>query len=87
MKKRRDAERQKAMETAYRTEPVEASLLAGEVMRQIRTLLSPYENAILPLYLAGKPPREIALLVGRTEKSVSNAVYRLKSKIRQQMEL
>jgi len=87
MKKRREAERQRAGKLAYRTDAAEGEILAEEAMRQIRGLLSPYEKAILPLYLAGKPPREIAALMGRTEKSVSNGIYRIKSKIRQKTDL
>lgn len=66
---------------------VEAEILAGETMRRIQEELSPYENRILPLYMAGKPPREIAGILGRTEKSVSNGIYRIKSKIRQMLEM
>ncbi|MBQ8642556.1 MAG: sigma-70 family RNA polymerase sigma factor [Clostridia bacterium] len=65
---------------------VETEALAGETMRRIQAELSPYENRILPLYMAGKPPREIAGILDRTEKSVSNGIYRIKSKIRQMLE-
>lgn len=62
-------------------------VLAEDTMRQIQSVLSPYERKILPLYMAGKPPREIAGIVGRTEKSVSNGIYRIKCKIRSMLEL
>ena len=85
MKKRLSAERQEAKKPVR--DIVEAEILAGETMRRIQTELSPYENRILPLYMAGKPPREIAAVLGRTEKSVSNGIYRIKSKIRQMLEM
>ena len=85
MKKRLAAGRQEEKKTGR--DIVEAEVLAGETMRRIQAELSPYENRILPLYLAGKPPREIAGILGRTEKSVSNGVYRMKCKIRQMLEM
>lgn len=56
-----------------------------ETMRRIETILSPYEKRVLTEYVQGKPPREIARVVGKTEKSVSNAIYRIKQKLRQSM--
>ncbi|MBQ8400747.1 MAG: sigma-70 family RNA polymerase sigma factor [Clostridia bacterium] len=85
MKKRLTAEKQDAKSPVR--EIVEAEVLAGETMRRIQAELSAYEKRILPLYLAGKPPREIAVILGRTEKSVSNGIYRIKSKIRQMLEM
>ena len=61
-------------------------ILAEEIIHRVQEVLSPYEKKILPLYLEGKPPREISVLVGRTEKSVSNGIYRIKSKIRRWLE-
>ncbi len=62
--------------------PVETEALAEETLRQIGESLSPYERKILPLYMEGKPPRRIAKELGRTEKSVSNGIYRIKTKLR-----
>ncbi len=62
--------------------PVETEALAEETLRQIGEGLSPYERKILPLYMEGKPPRRIAKELGRTEKSVSNGIYRIKTKLR-----
>ncbi len=63
--------------------PVETEALAEEALRQIGEKLSPYERRILPLYMEGKPPRQIAKTLGRTEKSVSNGIYRIKAKLRE----
>ncbi|MBE6615160.1 MAG: sigma-70 family RNA polymerase sigma factor [Ruminococcaceae bacterium] len=64
----------------------DGQVLNEETVRLIQEKLSPYEKQILPLYLDGKPPREIAGMVGHTEKSVSNGIYRIKSKIRKILE-
>jgi RNA polymerase sporulation-specific sigma factor len=49
---------------------------------KIRQVLSSYENEIFEQYISGRPVRDIADSVGRPEKSVSNAVYRIRVKIR-----
>lgn len=49
---------------------------------KIRQILSSYENEIFEQYISGRPVRDIADSVGRSEKSVSNAVYRIRVKIR-----
>ena len=77
---------QKHFAPPEKREPAASEPLAGETMRRIQAELSPCENKILPLYMAGKPPREIAGILGRTEKSVSNGIYRIKTKIRQILE-
>ena len=49
---------------------------------KIRQVLSSYENEVFEQYISGRPVRDIAGSVGRSEKSVSNAVYRIRVKIR-----
>jgi len=44
--------------------------------------LSKYERQVFDLYIAGKFTKEIALELNRTEKSVGNACYRVKMKIK-----
>ena len=82
-KKRAVSHRQEIQSTA---DTAGEQVLAEEIIRSIQAELSPYEKKILPLYLEGKPPREIGGIVGRTEKSVSNGIYRIKSKIRRWLE-
>ncbi len=85
--KQAEALSQKAeTEEARKRDGVEMDALAGETLRQMQAELSPYENRILPLYMEGKPPRRIAKELGRTEKSVSNGIYRIKAKLRQLLE-
>lgn len=55
-----------------------ASLLA----RKISSLLSKYENRVWWLYVAGLSAKDIALRVGTDERSVHNAVYRIRRKLR-----
>ena len=52
--------------------------LAGK----ISSCLSPYENRVWWTYVSGASAREIATKLGTDEKSVSNAVYRIRKKLR-----
>lgn len=51
--------------------------------KRICDLLSSYEMQILEDMLAGKKVHEIAVHLGKTEKSVSNAIYRLRAKLQE----
>ena len=53
-----------------------------ELSRVIRDALSEYENRIWWLYLSGRTAVEIAEALGKEEKSVQNAIYRLRKKLR-----
>ncbi|MBE6607935.1 MAG: sigma-70 family RNA polymerase sigma factor [Ruminococcaceae bacterium] len=44
--------------------------------------LSSYEKSVLMLYLNGHSYREIGLALDKSEKSVDNALYRIKSKLK-----
>ncbi|MBE6963073.1 MAG: sigma-70 family RNA polymerase sigma factor [Ruminococcaceae bacterium] len=57
-----------------------AALLAG-----VRKQLSEFEAKILGYYLDGLTCREIAEMVGKTPKSVDNAVQRIRRKVAQQL--
>ena len=48
----------------------------------IRSTLSSYENRVWWLYLAGRTAKEIADELDTDEKSVQNAVYRIRRKLR-----
>lgn len=54
----------------------------GDLESRIRSVLSPYENRIFEQYVSGRSVRDIAASEGKTEKSVSNAVYRVRVKIK-----
>lgn len=49
---------------------------------QIRASLSEQENRIWWLYLSGRTAKEIASSIGKDEKSVQNAIYRIRRKLR-----
>lgn len=48
----------------------------------IRDRLSPLEYRIWRCYMSGRTAKEIGVLVGKSEKSVSNAIYRIRKKLR-----
>ena len=48
----------------------------------IESALSPLENRIWRLYIVGQPTSAIAAAVGKDEKSIHNAVYRIRKKLR-----
>lgn len=70
-------------------EDPESRMIAAEetsgLYRAALACLSPYELRVFFLYIRGCTPREIAPEVGRTEKSVSNAIGRMLVKLRGQL--
>lgn len=64
---------------------------AGRILEQervkalysvIRKNLSDFEYRVWQCYMSGRTAGEIGLLVGKDEKSVSNAIYRIRKKLR-----
>ena len=51
--------------------------------RLIHSSLSEYENRIWWMYLSGRTAREIAESLKKDEKSVQNAIYRIRRKLRE----
>lgn len=51
----------------------------------IQQFLSSMEKEVLGLYLKGKDYTEIAKILGKTDKSIDNALQRIKSKIRKNL--
>ncbi len=72
-------------DTREETDPAQ-SLMDEEsyaaLYRRVEALLSPYENRVWWLYLSGRTAREIALLFSKDERSVQNAIYRIRKKLR-----
>lgn len=54
----------------------------GEILSDCEKLLSGYERDVFILYMQGKSNFEISRLTGRDTKSVSNALYRIKVKLK-----
>ena len=52
----------------------------------IRKNLSDLEYRVWQLYMSGRSAREIGQLVGKDEKSVSNAIYRIRAKLRRTLQ-
>ncbi|MGI5984611.1 MAG: sigma-70 family RNA polymerase sigma factor [Clostridiales bacterium] len=68
----------------YRRTPEEQVLAresADEIIQTYSRCLSKFESEILNLYLSGLSYSEIAEVCGRTEKSVDNAVQRIRRKL------
>ena len=56
-----------------------------ELCKKVQDQLSDYESKIWWLHFAGRTPKEIAALVGKDEKSVTNAIYRIRQKLRKKI--
>lgn len=63
------------------TDLVQKETYAALYQRVCNTL-SPYENRVWWMYLSGRTAEEIAKRVGRDTRSVQNAVYRIRKKLR-----
>lgn len=57
-----------------------------DLEQEITATLSPMENQVLEYYLAGNGYGEIARTMGKTPKSIDNALQRIRIKIREQLE-
>lgn len=56
--------------------------LGAKIMALAENSLSSYEKKVFALYLDGKRAGEISKQVGKSEKSVNNAIFRIKSKLK-----
>ena len=83
--RRRDVRREKRKETRRAADPLEA-LVSSEgvsgLVDSIRRILSPFEREVFERTIAGMSVEQIAELLGKDRKSVSNALYRMKVKIK-----
>lgn len=50
--------------------------------RKIRRELSPYELSVWQMYLTGNSTGKIATSLGKSEKSIENAIFRIRRKLR-----
>ncbi len=55
---------------------------AESIMRSVRKELSAFENRVFDLYLAGYTAKETAALLSKQEKSISNALFRIRGKLK-----
>ncbi len=57
-----------------------------DLEQEITATLSPMENQVLEYYLAGNGYGETAQIMGKTPKSIDNALQRIRIKIREQLD-
>lgn len=53
-----------------------------ELTDKIKTLLSDYENKVWTLYVSGTGCQKIAATLGKDEKSIENAIFRIRQKLK-----
>ena len=58
---------------------------AEELLSLIQTELSPYERQVFDLYIQKASASEMAVALGRDEKSVQNAIGRMLAKLRKRL--
>lgn len=56
-----------------------------ELYSAIKEKLSALEYRVWRLYTSGRTARDIAALIGKDERSVNNAIYRIRKKLREQL--
>ncbi len=56
--------------------------LGTKLMALAENSLSPYEKKVFALYIDGKRASEISKHVGKSEKSVNNAIFRIRAKLK-----
>ena len=56
-----------------------------ELYRRIEEVLSPYESHVWWLYLSGQTTGAIAASLNKDERSVQNAIYRIRKKLRAEL--
>ena len=57
----------------------------GQLCRTVRSHLSDFENQVWWQYVTGVPVADIAADLGRDERSVHNAIYRIRKKLRERL--
>ena len=59
--------------------------LTKEFLSLAKEILSDYEMQILMMYISGLRAKEISAATGKSEKSVNNAIYRIRSKLKKRI--
>lgn len=72
----------KQFEADTSSQGIDFEALSASLKNAVKSL-SEYERKVFDLYIDGKSTREIASELNRPEKSVSNACYRVKTKIKE----
>lgn len=58
------------------------SVRARVLYEKVCDVLSPYERTVFDMYLSDLPYDDIAFVTGKTVKSTSNAIYRIRTKLK-----
>ena len=81
MNRKRKADREQEKDAGVSASITSAAYDVSAVAELIdKGELSAFEKKVLELYISGAKVRDMASLLGRSSKSVSNAVYRIKAK-------
>lgn len=80
---RTPAEPKQILTPSQRKSVRRAQMEVGELSDLVDTLFSDFEKSVYRLYIAGYSASEIANQLGRTDKSIDNAIYRVRRKIKQ----
>ena len=71
----------------FNSQKRQETLLARELEKKLFSLaqdcLSAYERKIFTFYIRGERAKEISQKIGKSERSVNNAIYRIKVKLKQ----
>ncbi len=74
----------------YSSDRPDDGILESESIEAVRRLinenLSEYEKTVWNLYLDGKTPKQIAEKLGKDAKSISNALSRIRAKLRERVD-
>ena len=80
---RKNKEVKPIMTPAQRKSVRRAQMEMGELSDLVDTLFSDFEKSVYRYYIAGYSAAEIARCLGKTDKSIDNAIYRVRRKIKQ----
>ena len=80
---RKNKEVKPTLTPAQRKSVRRSQMEMGELSDLVDTLFSNFEKSVYQYYIAGYSVSEIAHSLGKTEKSIDNAIYRVRRKIKQ----
>lgn len=81
-KRRKGKEDTQAQELWSLQDTVVQRELGEKLISVAESTLSVYEKKIFSYYLEGRKAKEISSILGKSEKSVNNAIYRIRSKLK-----
>ena len=82
-KKRRKGKNDAEIESDWSLQDTVVQRELGEKLISVaESTLSGYEKRIFGFYLEGRKAKEISSILGKSEKSVNNAIYRIRSKLK-----